>query len=82
MRTVAMIPARYESSRLRGKPLADICGRPMLWWVWRRVMESEKIDAVYVATDNAEIRQVCEEYGIPVSYTHLDVYKRQGLPCL
>ena len=69
MRTVAMIPARYESSRLRGKPLADICGRPMLWWVWRRVMESEKIDAVYVATDNAEIRQVCEEYGIPCVMT-------------
>lgn len=69
MQTVAMIPARYESSRLRGKPLADICGRPMIWWVWRRVTESKKIGAVYAVTDNDQIRQVCETYGIPCVMT-------------
>ena len=64
MRTVAIIPARYESSRLRGKPLADICARPMIWWVYQRVLQCEKIDAVYVATDNAQIQKVCTQYGI------------------
>lgn len=64
MRTVAIIPARYESSRLRGKPLADICARPMIWWVYQRVLQCEKIDAVYVATDNGQIQQVCTQYGI------------------
>lgn len=64
MRTVAIIPARYESSRLRGKPLADICTRPMIWWVYYRVLQCEKIDAVYVATDDIQIQQVCARYGI------------------
>ena len=50
MKTVAIIPARYHSSRLKGKPLADICGKPMVWWVYSRVRQSKKIDAVYVAT--------------------------------
>ncbi len=64
MRTVAIIPARYESSRLRGKPLADICGRPMLWWVYRQIRKSGKIDAVCVATDDDRIRRICEQYGM------------------
>lgn len=64
MRIVAIIPARYESSRLRGKPLADICGRPMIWWVYRQIMKSRKIDAVYVATDDEKIQKVCEQYGL------------------
>ena len=69
MRTVAVIPARYESSRLRGKPLADICGRPMIWWVHHQIAKSQKIAAVYVATDHEEIRRACEEYGIAAIMT-------------
>ena len=64
MKIVAIIPARYESSRLKGKPLADICGRPMIWWVYRQIMKSKKIDAVYVATDDEKIQKVCEQYGL------------------
>mgnify|MGYP005770668561 CR=1 FL=1 len=60
MRTIAIIPARYRSSRLAGKPLMDICGRPMIWWVHRQVKQCRRIDEVYVATDNEEIRRVTD----------------------
>lgn len=69
MRIVCVIPARYHSSRLEGKPLADICGRPMIWWVARQVAKCKKIDAVYVATDHETIRQTCEQYDIPCVMT-------------
>lgn len=69
MRTVAIIPARYNSSRMKGKPLADLCGRPMVWWVYRGVRQSPKIDAVYVATDHEGIFETCGQYGIPCRMT-------------
>lgn len=64
MKTVAMIPARYDSSRFRGKPLADLCGRPMLWWVYRQVKKCPRIDAVYAVTDSDAIQKICESYGM------------------
>ena len=64
MNTVAFIPARYHSSRFVGKPLADLCGRPMIWWVYNRVRRARRLDAVYVATDSEEIRQACETLDI------------------
>lgn len=69
MRTIAIIPARYGSSRLSGKPLADICGRPMLWWVYHRVRQAKNIDGVYLATDHEEILQTCRQYSIPCMMT-------------
>ena len=63
MRIAAIIPARYDSSRLKGKPLADLCGRPMIWWVYSQVKKSNRIHEVVVATDSEEIRQVCQQYG-------------------
>lgn len=62
MKTAAIIPARYDSSRLKGKPLADICGRPMLWWVYHQVKKSEKMDVVCVATDSEQVQQMCRKY--------------------
>ena len=56
MRIAAIIPARYDSSRLKGKPLADLCGRPMIWWVYSQVKKSSRIHEVVVATDSEEIR--------------------------
>lgn len=73
MLTVAVIPARYASSRFAGKPLADICGRPMIWWVYRQVKRAKKLDEVYVATDDERIKQVCDAHGIacvPTSPRH------------
>ena len=64
MKVTAVIPARYNSSRFKGKPLADICGRPMIWRVYNQVVKSEKIDDVYVATDSMEIMETCEKYKI------------------
>ncbi len=69
MRTVAFIPARFGSSRMKGKPLADLCGRPMIWWVYRQVEKARGIDQVYVATDHEDIRRVCGEYGLPCLMT-------------
>ena len=69
MRVVAIIPARYDSSRFKGKPLADLCGRPMLWWVYHQVRKCKNIGEVWVATDHEAIRQVCGEYQIPCKLT-------------
>src|SRR5678816_3978185 len=49
--TVAVIPARYDSSRLPGKVLADIAGRPMVEHVYRRAAAANGVDAVVAATD-------------------------------
>ncbi len=71
-KTVGVIPARYSSTRLPGKPLADICGRPMVWWVYQRVMEAKGLDEIYVATDDKRIKKTCEDYEIPVVMTMND----------
>ena len=69
MRIIGVIPARYQSKRLPGKPLADICGRPMFWWVYQQMKAVEDFAQVYVATDDARIAQACEQYQIPVIMT-------------
>ncbi len=55
MTSVVVIPARYGSSRFPGKPLADICGEPMIWHVYRRALRAEKAQDVIVATDDERI---------------------------
>lgn len=62
VKTVAIIPARLESSRLPRKALADICGMPMIVHVYKRCKLSRLLDDVYVATDNEEIKAVVESY--------------------
>jgi len=69
VKVVGIIPARYASTRLPGKPLKDICGHPMIWWVYKRVKDIKKIDEIYVATDDDRIVQVCNENNIPVILT-------------
>lgn len=64
MKIIAVIPARYSSTRFPGKPLADICGKPMIWWVYSRVSKVNKFSEVFVAIDDERIQQVCEEMGI------------------
>ena len=64
MKVVGIVAARYGSSRFQGKPLADICGKPMIWWVQRQLMKAKGIDEVYVATDDKKIADVCDEYNI------------------
>lgn len=64
MKIVAIIPARYKSSRFPGKPLADICGKPMIWWVYNQVKKVKEIDEVYVATDDTRIEDTCKRENI------------------
>ena len=68
-RSVAIIPARLESSRLPNKVLADILGLPMIVHVFKRCSLAKSLDAVYVATDNNKIRKVVEQYGGEVIMT-------------
>ena len=69
MKVVGIIPARYGSTRLPGKPLMDICGHHMIWWVYNRVKTVKKIDEIYVATDDERIEKVCIDNNIPVIMT-------------
>jgi 3-deoxy-manno-octulosonate cytidylyltransferase (CMP-KDO synthetase) len=63
MRVVAIIPARYHSTRLEGKPLADINGKPMVQRVYENAMKSSALDDVIVATDDNRIREAVEKFG-------------------
>lgn len=65
MKTIGIIPSRYASTRFPGKGLSDICGKPMLWWVYRSLKNSKGIDEAYVATDDSRIADVCDNYNIP-----------------
>ena len=79
MKIIGVIPARYASSRFPGKPLADICGKPMIWWVYQQVKKVKELDAVYVATDSDKIIECLNAYQIPsvlTSNTHASVFNR------
>lgn len=63
MKVLAVIPARYQSSRLPGKPIVDILGKPMIWWVYQVVKKCIRITDVVVATDDERIINECEKYN-------------------
>jgi 3-deoxy-manno-octulosonate cytidylyltransferase (CMP-KDO synthetase) len=69
MKIIGVIPARYKSSRFEGKPLANICGKPMIWWVYNQVKKVKAINEVYVATEDERIEKVCNELGMNVIMT-------------
>lgn len=69
MKIIGIIPARYGSTRFPGKPLADICGRPMIWWVYRQAKKAKKLNEVFVATDDDRIADICNKYDIPYIMT-------------
>lgn len=69
MKIIGVIPARYQSSRFPGKPLALILGKPMIWWVYQQCVKVPELDEVYVATDDERIFNTCEQFGIRVLMT-------------
>jgi len=69
VKTIAILPARIESSRLPRKALLDICGLPMIIHVYRRCLLASSLDEVYVATDSSEIKKSVEKYGGKVIMT-------------
>ncbi|MCU6760819.1 3-deoxy-manno-octulosonate cytidylyltransferase [uncultured Roseburia sp.] len=66
---ISVIPARYQSSRFPGKPLAKICGKPMIQWVYEQVKSVREISDVYVATDDQRIYDTVLGFGGKVIMT-------------
>ncbi len=66
---LAVIPARYASTRFPGKPLAPIAGVPMVVRVWRQADKARRVDRAIVATDDERIAAACREHGIDVEMT-------------
>src|SRR5216117_4240096 len=60
---VAIIPARYNSTRFPGKPLAEIEGKPLIEYVYRRVEKARLISRTAVATDDRRIAEAVERFG-------------------
>lgn len=69
MKIIGVIPARFQSSRFPGKPLAMINGRPMIWWVYHQAIKVKEFETVYVATDSDKIVDICNEYDMNVILT-------------
>ncbi len=69
MRAVAVIPARYASTRLPGKPLLDICGKSLIQRVWEIVSRARGLDEVVVATDDGRIADAVRAFGGKVRMT-------------
>lgn len=63
MRVLAVIPARFAATRLPGKPLSDILGKPMIQWVYERAILAKGVDQVWVATDDERVQQVVKGFG-------------------
>jgi CMP-2-keto-3-deoxyoctulosonic acid synthetase len=60
---LGVVPARYASTRLEGKVLCDIGGKPMIQHVWERAMKAELLDEVIVAVDDARVYQAANDFG-------------------
>ncbi|WP_237673776.1 3-deoxy-manno-octulosonate cytidylyltransferase [Vreelandella profundi] len=71
-RVVLVIPARYGSSRLPGKPLADLLGKPMVQWVYEKAQQVPSASQVVVATDDGRIVEAVRRFGGNVILTSSD----------
>lgn len=63
MKIIGVIPSRYHSTRLPGKPLADICGKPMIQHVYERAVKCACLSQVMVATDDGRIYRTVKGFG-------------------
>ncbi len=67
--TAIIIPARYGSSRLEGKPLLKANDKPIIQWVWEKASKCPLVDRVIVATDDERIFNACKDFGAEVEMT-------------
>ena len=67
--TAIIIPARYGSSRLEGKPLLKACEKPIIQWVWEKACNVPMVDRVIIATDDDRIFDACKAFGAEVEMT-------------
>jgi 3-deoxy-manno-octulosonate cytidylyltransferase (CMP-KDO synthetase) len=72
MRLIALIPARYGSTRFPGKPLALILGKPLIQWVYEQAQLVKELDALWVATDDERIKECVENFGGQAVMTRAD----------
>lgn len=72
MKSIVVIPARYGSTRLPGKALADIAGKPLIQHVYEKAGESTLQSEVLIATDDVRIQDACKAFGAPVVMTGAD----------
>lgn len=72
MKTIVVIPARYESSRFPGKPLVNLLGKPMILWVAELSAKAVGEENVYIATDDERISDVVLEAGFQTVMTSKD----------
>jgi 3-deoxy-manno-octulosonate cytidylyltransferase (CMP-KDO synthetase) len=63
MKIIALIPARFGSTRFPGKPLAPILGKPLIQWVYEQALQVKDLDGVWVATDDRRIQECVESFG-------------------
>lgn len=67
--TAIIIPARYDSTRLKGKPLIKVKDKPIIQWVWEKAVMVNSADRVIIATDNQQIYNEAEMFGAEVEMT-------------
>ena len=72
MKLIALIPARYGSTRFPGKPLADICGQPLIQRVYEQARQVQELDGLWVATDDERIFACVEGFGGQAVMTRAD----------
>lgn len=72
MKILAVIPARYASTRLPGKPLVSIAGKPMIERVWERARQASRVSHVIVATDDERIAKAVKAFGGEALLTRAD----------
>jgi len=72
VKVVVVIPARYGSTRLPGKPLVSLAGRPMIRYVYERAKQAQTVGRVIVATDDQRIVDVVREFGGEAVMTRAD----------
>lgn len=71
-RVVAVIPARYASTRYPGKVIAPLLGHPLVYHTWHRASEAAHVDRVIVATDSPEVAEALAPYDVEVAMTRAD----------
>ena len=69
MKTLGIIPARFASSRLPGKVLAELCGKPLIQWVYERSQKASLLNELIVATDDERVYSAVEKFGGKVVMT-------------
>lgn len=71
-KVLAVIPARWASTRLPGKPIVDILGKPMVQWVFEQVKKSNLVTEIVIAADDQRVCDVVNDFGGKVVMTSLN----------